>query len=197
MLHGPSHAAALKRMQRKTKRGTFNRHDTNTIGTQHRKPTPIKAHLNRQLKRRAQVAVAARAGIRQARAHQTPLTRPAVPYAPSSTMQAHLFFAVFTTTHLFAPPPTYAVLFAPPPTYVVLFAPPPTYVVLFRGTFHHRVSPSETFQRAPTTCIREYPTLSSGSSETSKEHHNIQATMPTNSRCPKDNSHSRQSRVQA
>ncbi|KAL7145786.1 hypothetical protein ABFS83_07G110500 [Erythranthe nasuta] len=78
MLHGPSHAAALKRMQRKTKRGTFNRHDTNTIGTQHRKPTPIKAHLNRRLKRRAQVAVAARAGIRQARAHQAPLTRPAV-----------------------------------------------------------------------------------------------------------------------
>ncbi|KAL7123677.1 hypothetical protein ACP275_01G121500 [Erythranthe tilingii] len=115
----------------------------------------------------------------------------------SSTMQAHLFFAVFTTTHLFATPPTYAVLFAPPPTYVVLFAPPPTYVVLFRGTFHHRMSPSETFQRAPTTCIREYPTLSSGSSETSNEHRNIQATMPTNSRCPKDNSLSRQSGVRS
>ncbi|KAL7095016.1 hypothetical protein ACP275_11G140600 [Erythranthe tilingii] len=116
--------------------------------------------------------------------HWTNNNKPTRAYAPSSTMQAHLFFAVFTTTHLFAPPPTYAVLFAPPPTYVVLFAPPPTYavlfappptyvvlfappptyVVLFRGTFHHRVSPSETFQRAPTTCIREYPTLSSGSS---------------------------------
>ncbi|EYU20939.1 hypothetical protein MIMGU_mgv1a019861mg [Erythranthe guttata] len=129
--------------------------------------------------------------------HWTNNNKPTRAYAPSSTMQAHFFFAVFTTTHLFAPPPTCAVLFAPPPTYVVLFAPPPTYVVLFRGTFHHRVSPSETFQRAPTTCIREYPTLSSGSSETSNEHRNIQATMPTNSRCPKDNSLSRQSGVRS